>query len=255
MELFKHTMGDGDPLVILHGLYGISDNWYTIGKALAKRHRVIIPDLRNHGRSPHAYIFNYLVMTDDILELLDSEGLSSVNLLGHSMGGKLAMHLAIGYPDLVKRLIVADISPRTTSVRQHHLTLLQAMKSVDFDHFTDRKMIDSHLASAIPSPALRRFIMKSLVRVTPDRFAWRIHLEALEQNLDEIMEGIPDTQRFDKPTLFVRGADSDYITEEDFPLMRTIFPNHRLETIDQASHWLHADQPELFVQLVMEALR
>jgi esterase len=254
VKLFRHTLGDGPPLVILHGLFGISDNWMSVGKALAGCYRVIIPDLRNHGRSPHAEAFGYFPMMEDLLEMLEESDYQSVILLGHSMGGKLAMHFAVQYPEMVQKLIVVDISPRQTRVRQTHLRMLHAMNAIDFDQITSRQEVEMILADHIETEALRLFVMKNLIRIDRQRFAWRINLGAIERNIDEIMEGIPAGSGFDQPTLFIRGGDSDYITGEDLPVIRMMFPHHQMVTIPEAGHWVHADQPEEFLMILMNFL-
>lgn len=243
MELFRHLMGEGPPLIILHGLFGISDNWVSIGKELSAHHKVIIPDLRNHGRSPHSTAFSYNVMRDDLLELYSDLSIRRAHILGHSMGGKLAMDFALNYPDMVEKLVVVDISPAKTRARQAHFKIMSAMKSIDFDCCSSREMIEEEIAGAIGSRKLRLFILKNLVRITPDRFAWRLNLDAIELNIDEIMEGVESDIPFENPTLFIRGGDSDYITDDDLPGIKTLFPNNQLVTIPGAGHWVHAERP------------
>jgi esterase len=252
MKLFYHDIGAGEPLVILHGLFGISDNWMTIGKSLSTRFRVIIPDLRNHGRSPHSDAMNYPAMYDDLLELLEELSIDQIHLMGHSMGGKLAMHFSVAYPEMVKKLVVVDISPKTTRARQIHFKMLQAMKSVDFDLMTQRSAIDTMLQATIPSPILRLFVLKNLVRVSPGRLAWRINLEAIEMHMDDIMEGVPADVTFNQPTLFIRGGASDYIPDEDLPLIKQIFTEFQLITIPAAGHWVHAEQPVPFLKALKD---
>lgn len=254
MKLFRHTLGEGPPLVILHGLFGISDNWMSVGKALAEKYHVIIPDLRNHGRSPHAEAFGYFPMKEDLLEMLEELDIKSFILIGHSMGGKLAMHFAVQYPEMVQKLIVVDISPRQTRVRQTHLRMLHAMNSINFNQITTRQEVEKILAGYIETEALRLFVMKNLVRIDLNRLAWRINLGAIERNIDEIMEGLPAGSGFDEPTLFIRGEESDYITGEDLPVIRMMFPHHQMVTIPEASHWVHADQPEEFIMSLQEFL-
>ncbi len=251
MKLFHYTLGEGKPLLILHGLFGISDNWMGIGKVLAENFRVIIPDLRNHGRSPHADAFGYPPMCDDLLELMEGLDLQRVILLGHSMGGKLAMHFALQYQEMVSKLVVVDISPRHTRARQIHFRMMQAMKSVNFDTVSSRQEVENILSNQIESKALRLFILKNLIRIDPNRFAWRPYIKAIEHNIDNIMKGIPEETPFHQPTLFIRGQLSDYITDEDIPAIRAIFPDHRIETIADAGHWVHADQPEAFLYVLM----
>ncbi len=250
MHLFRHIFGEGDPLIILHGLFGISDNWVTTGRALENNFRVIIPDLRNHGRSPHSAAFSYDAMCDDILELAEEEGNENFILFGHSMGGKLAMNLAVNHPGKIKKLIVADISPGETHVRATHLKILAAMKSLDFNSCKSRNEAEIEIARFLPDRSIRLFVMKNLVRVAPGRFAWRINLDAIEKNIDLIMERVPDNHPFTGPALFIRGGNSDYITESDISLIKRIFPASCIETIPGAGHWLHAEQPDMFLQVI-----
>jgi esterase len=252
MKLFRHEYGAGKPLVILHGLFGISDNWALVGKALAHRFRVVIPDLRNHGRSPHSDVFGYPAMMDDLLEMFVDMQIESPVMLGHSMGGKLAMHLAAEYPEMLHKLVVVDISPGTVLARQAHFAILRAMRMIDFDNLRSRKEVETALARHIPEQAIRLFILKNLVRISPDRFAWRLHLEAIEKQIDGVMEGIPESVVLPHPALFIRGGNSDYITGSDLPVIAKIFPNHRLVTIPEAGHWVHADQYERFMEILNE---
>lgn len=252
MKLFYHEFGAGKPLVILHGLFGISDNWAMIGKELSERFRVIIPDLRNHGRSPHSEVFNYPAMVDDLLELFVDLKIESPVVMGHSMGGKLAMHLVAGYPEMVDRLVVIDIAPGTVRARQTHFAILKAMRQIDFDVMKTRREVEEALVDQIPQQATRLFILKNLVRVAPDRFAWRLHLEAIEKNIDYIMEGVTEDAVFRGATWFIRGGDSDYITDADLPNMTRSYPGHRLVTIPGAGHWVHVDQYDKFMEILKE---
>lgn len=254
MKLFYHALGEGEPLMILHGLFGISDNWMGMGKILSERYRVIIPDLRNHGRSPYADAFSYPAMGEDLMELLESLHITTLNLLGHSMGGKLAMYFATNHPEMVEKLVVVDISPRKTRARQIHFKLLRAMKSVNFDDVHSRQDVDDMLRKFIIDTSLRQFILKNLTRLDYGRYAWRINIEGIEKNMDEIMEDVTPQIPYQKPTLFIRGGNSDYITQEDVNEMPKTFPLHRLETIPGADHWVHAEKSEQMVVLLNDFL-
>lgn len=254
MELFCHALGEGPPIVILHGLFGISDNWITVGKVLAEKFRVIIPDLRNHGRSPHSNAFGFIPMCDDLLELLEKYSIERTILLGHSLGGKLAMHFAVKYPGMVEKLVVVDISPGQTQVRQVHIRMLEAMQSVDFDKVNSRSGVEQAINGIITDRVLQLFVLKNLIRVGTNRFTWRINLKSIRENLDEIMEAVPANLPFQKDTLFIRGGDSDYIRDEDIPLISAIFPDYRLKTIPGAGHWVHSDQPEEFILCLLKFL-
>lgn len=255
MILFRHILGKGKPVVILHGLFGISDNWITIGRKLSKEFRIIIPDLRNHGRSPHSDAFNYFAMVEDILELFEEIGIRKAIVIGHSMGGKLAMNFAVQYPEMVDKLVVADISPGEARARQLHFRILKAMQTIDFDCCSTRAEVENLIASEIISRPIRLYILKNLVRSEKGRFAWRINLDAVEKRIDEIMEGLPAGSLFTGKTLFIRGEKSDYITDEDIPEISRLFPGYELETVSKAGHWLHADNPQEFTEKLLPFLR
>ena len=244
MELFYHNFGKGKNLIIIHGLFGISDNWVSIAKSLSANFNVYIPDLRNHGRSPHSQVFNYDAMTDDLLEFMDSHAISSAILIGHSMGGKLAMNFALEYPQMVEKLVVVDISPRNYPYRQQHLKILEAMESADFNLLISRNDVEEYLKRSIPDTKTRLFILKNLHRLEKGRLGWRLNTEAISNNLELIFEGISGQKVFDKPVLFVKGSLSDYILDDDIPLIKNYFPDANLIAIEGASHWVHSDKPE-----------
>lgn len=255
MELFYHTYGEGQPLIILHGLFGLSDNWVTIAKRISANYKVYIPDQRNHGQSPHDNTFNYYALADDLMEFMEEHDIEKPVLLGHSMGGKVAMNFALDYPENVDKLIVVDMSVRQYKARSIHYHLIEAMESVDFDQVKSRKEIEDHLAEYIPQKPLRLFIMKNLKRFSNNRFGWKLNLPVLKENLDSIVEGLSGNQQFDKPSLFVGGGKSDYIQEEDYKLIPQIFPQALIKTIPEATHWLHADSPEKFCDIVSDFLQ
>lgn len=251
MHLFYKDYGHGTPLVILHGLLGASGNWHTLSRNIfSEQYRVYALDQRNHGRSPHSDRFDYEVMVGDLRQFMDEEGIQSAHLLGHSMGGKTAMHFATQYPGRVKKLIVADIAPREYPGR--HDEILDALAAVDPARFEDRNDIDAALAEHIDSKPIRLFLMKNL---TLDReakqYRWQMNLPAIRANYDRINQALPADARFEGPTLFIRGARSDYITDEDRDLIRRHFPKATVVTLKDAGHWLHADQPEAFAETVM----
>ncbi|MCK4676848.1 MAG: alpha/beta fold hydrolase [Bacteroidales bacterium] len=254
MKLFYRRFGSGDPVIILHGVLGISDNWVTIGKRLAEKFEVFIPDQRNHGRSPHSPTFNYFALNDDLLEFIEDHELSNPILIGHSMGGKVAMNFVLDVALPVKKLVVIDISTRGYLSRQTHIEIIHAMQSVDFDKITKRSEVETELAP-IKSSRLRQFILKNLYRVNDRRFGWRINLEAIFENLDLISEGIETDKTYDYPTLFIKGEASDYIQEDDSDLILNIFPQAVVKTIDGATHWLHADKPDDLCLLLSDFLQ
>jgi pimeloyl-ACP methyl ester carboxylesterase len=252
MELaFKRYGNPGDqPLIILHGLFGLSDNWVTFGKRIADENfDVIIPDQRNHGKSPHSDVFNYLAMTDDLLELVEKLELEKPILLGHSMGGKVAMRFAIEYPELVKKLEVVDISLKAYGDRPHHRAIVQAMQSVDLSVLTSRTDAEEQLALKVPQERIRQFLLKNLHWKDKNSLEWRINLDGIAANLNQMFDAIQTAEVFTKPTLFIRGGASDYILPEDYPHIRHNFPRAEIITIEGASHWVHAEAAEQFYQI------
>jgi len=243
MELYYRKMGTGRPLIILHGLFGMSDNWMTIARRIAEKYTVYIPDQRNHGRSPHSPDFNYPVLLDDLKTFIETHVAAPVHLIGHSMGGKTGMLLALNYPDLLNKLTVVDIAPKPYN-RPLFKTFLQQLLTIDLAGLQSRKEADERLAEKIKTPAIRQFLLKNLYRDDALHFQWRINLNSLYQNINAILTGTDFRGRYNKEVLFVRGGLSDYIEEADIPLIKQFFPNARLRTIPKATHWIHADAPD-----------
>ncbi|MBE0661848.1 MAG: alpha/beta fold hydrolase [Bacteroidales bacterium] len=250
MKLFFRKFGSGEPVIILHGLFGISDNWVTHAKRLAEKYEVYVPDLRNHGHSPHSSTFNYYAMVDDLREFMNEHGLEKAMIIGHSMGGKVAMNFAIEHPYMVQKLVIVDISPRAYSTRSIHEDIISAMESVNFDEVDYRKDVEEKLKSHIASERIRWFILKNLHRLNRGRLAWRINISDIAANMDQIAKGIVFNGAYPGPTMFVRGSESDYITEKDEHLIFEYFPNATIETIEGAAHWVHADAPEELCDLL-----
>lgn len=248
-------------MIIVHGLYGASDNWVQIGKALASQFEVFLIDQRNHGRSPHDPEFNYDVLKQDLLDFMDRENIHKAILLGHSMGGKTVMFFAADHPDRTHGLIVVDIAPKSYRMQKGHTLhheMIAAMQKVDFLHIKTRKEVDAILEKDIPSTRVRQFLLKNLHRNADQTFQWSLNLDALAGNLENILGGMDET-RFSKgnevtgfPVLFIRGGDSAYIEDTDIPLIHRIFPYADIETIPGAGHWLHAEQPELLIREILD---
>jgi esterase len=251
MKLFFQEYGTGQPLIILHGMLGTLDNWHTLSKRFATSYRVIAADLRNHGRSPHSDSLTYKAMAEDVLELMDSQHLDSSHIIGHSMGGKVAMTLALANPTRVSRLIVVDIALR--SYRRVHGELLDALMSINLTRFQSRQQVDEELAPKIPDRAVRLFLMKNLARNESGSFFWKANLATISKNDEELSIEIDAPAPFLKPTLFVKGKRSDYIVESDTPSIQRLFPNARIETVD-AGHWVHAEAPASFAEIVEQFL-
>ena len=254
MDLFYRHYGKGRPLIILHGVFGISDNWVSFARRIAgEGFEVFIPDQRNHGQSPHDSTFNYFALCSDLADFIDEHDIENPIILGHSMGGKVAMQFALENRNMLKGLIVADISMRTYQRRYRHLDMIDAMQSVNFEKAETRSDIEKQLMPGIPDKRIRQFAMKNLYRrERGGQFAWRLNLEAINLNMDEIFEGIRSENLFEKPSLFIRGGKSDYVSYEDFDQIYRNFPKADIQTIEGAGHWLHAEKPDEFYTIVME---
>ena len=252
MKLFYHVTGHGHPFVILHGLFGSSDNWFTLSKLFGEKFKVYAVDQRNHGRSPHSDEFNYRVMAEDINNLLVHEGLNSVHLLGHSMGGKTAMQFALTHPEKVDKLVVVDIAPKAYPPK--HDKIFEAMFALKLHNYKTRTELDAALSQQISDYAVRQLLLKNVVRGNENNFSWGIDIGSIHKNYDRVNEAIGTTKQFSKPALFIRGSRSSYITESDIDQIKAVFPNVELVTIDGAGHWVHAEAPKEFSEAVMEFL-
>ncbi len=252
--LYSKTEGIGKPLLILHGFLGMSDNWKTLMvQYAAKGFQVHAIDLRNHGRSFHSHDFSYEVMVQDIYEYCKNHNLSKIDIIGHSMGGKVAMLFATKFPDLVNKLIVADIGSKFYP--QHHQSILAGLNAVDFSKKLSRIEVDEIVSKHIPDFGTRQFLLKSLYWQTPDQLAFRFNLEVFNLKINEIGKALPPTNFFTKPTLFIRGGTSDYILDSDWANIQFHFPDSKLETIPNVGHWLHAENPRLFFEMTINFLK
>lgn len=253
-KLYFRKMGSGRPLVILHGLFGSSDNWLSIGKALSEEYEVFLVDQRNHGQSFHSNDHNYEVLAQDLLAFLKDPKLAGSKtkpiLIGHSMGGKTAMTFALGHPDALEKLVVVDISPRGYNV--HHDSILDGLKSINLTDITTRKEADEVLAKSVPELGVRQFLLKNLAR-SGEGFEWKLNLDALEKNLERIVEEVKG-EPAEIPALFMKGEHSNYIRDTDKLLISKLFPNSTVVTIHDAGHWVHAEQPEAFLETLKSFL-
>ena len=245
--------GQGQVFVILHGFLGMGDNWKTHGKQLSESgFEVHLVDQRNHGSSFWDDIFNYKVLVQDLKQYCDKHHLSNIILLGHSMGGKTAMLFATEYPQLVSKLIVADISPRFYPI--HHETILAGLNALDFKIIKSRGEADTVLSKYIPDFGTRQFLLKNLYWKEKDQLALRVNMKVLTENIAEVGEALPSEAKFLKDTLFLRGEKSNYILPQDESLITHHFPKAKLVTISNAGHWLHAENPDDFNSRVEEFL-
>ena len=254
VELAISESGAGSPLVILHGLFGSKRNWSSVAHRLAAAHRVITVDLRNHGESPWSDRHDYPALAADVAAVIERRVGGPTAVLGHSMGGKAAMVLALARPDLVERLVVVDIAPvRSTATP---IEYVRAMRALPLAAFSQRLDIKEALAPAIPDPLVRGFLTLNLVS-GPAGFAWTVDLEAIEHNFDSILgfPEVPPGRRFTGPALFLAGGRSDYVRPEHHAEIHRLFPAAPIEVIEGAGHWVHADAADAFVAAVDAFLR
>ncbi|MCS7162742.1 MAG: alpha/beta fold hydrolase [Bacteroidia bacterium] len=245
MRLYFERLGGGEPIyVFLHGLFGNADNWRSVVKQLDLAGTFYLVDARNHGRSPHTSSHTYAEQAQDVLELLGSEGHSSAHLLGHSMGGKTAMYLALNFPEFVRSLVVGDIAPRAYS--GGHEAVWQALRQADLS-VKRREEVEAQLAPFIPDKGVRQFLLKNLARDAQGRFYWRINLEGLYAAYPAILAAVSG-RPYMGPALFLRGEHSDYLRPEDELEIKALFPRAAIEVVPQAGHWIHVDSPTYVVQ-------
>jgi esterase len=263
MELFFRKLGAGPPLVILHGLFGSSDNWLTIGKALSEKFTVYLPDLRNHGQSPHSELYGYELMAHDLFELSVSLGLDKFILAGHSMGGKVAVEFARTWPEKVSSLIVLDIDPFARRAAEkgyydENLGLIETLRNLDLSRVKSRSEAEEALKGKISSEKIKNLVLKNLQRLPDNSFRWKINLETLYINLASIMEGLkepwPDERITGFPVLFVKGEKSDYLHESDMRHIQDLFPTAEIAIIKNAGHWLHTDAPEEIIRIFLNQI-
>ena len=253
VTLASTVTGHGPPALILHGLFGSGTNWRTIARRLGTRLECHLVDQRNHGRSPHAPGMAYPTLAADVLAYLDARHMDRVGLIGHSMGGKTAMTTALVAPERIRWLIVADIAPAPSP--SDHRPILDALRGLALDSLASRAAADAALAPRVPDPALRQFLLQSLVSGGA-RLRWRIDLEAIAESLPELTDFPPAPARaaYHGPTLFLRGARSDYLSTHHEPPIRALFPAASIATIAGAGHWLHAEQPAAVIARIEQFL-
>lgn len=264
MELYYRKEGSGPTLIVIHGLYGSSDNWINIGKRLAERYTVYLIDQRNHGRSSFSDEHSFNSMKEDLNEFFEGHNIEKATILGHSMGGKTAMWFAADYPEKVEKLVIADIAPKDYMILKEdsqfflHQNILLAMQDIDFDEIKTRSDVGDRLAEKIDDERIIKFLLKNVAKDKKTKlYKWRINVEVLYDSLDEIVSGVNKKWLDDRipinsyPVIFIRGLKSKYILPEDESLIKDIYPDATIVDIPDAGHWLHAEQPEKFMEAVM----
>ncbi len=252
LDLNYKSFGQGDPVVVLHGLFGTLDNWQTIGKKLAEHHTVYLVDQRNHGRSPHHERMTYTDMADDLQHFMESNWMFKAHIIGHSMGGKTAMQFAWAYPDMVEKLVVVDIAPKT--YEGGHEAIFSALRQLDLSKVESRSDAEQALESSISNLDIRQFLLKNLSRHKEGGYRWKMNLDALWNHYQDILAGPPNAEVFPGDTLFIRGSRSRYIQDEDRELIQAHFPNSELQTVEGAGHWVHAEAPTELLRRIQKFL-
>jgi esterase len=254
MLLHSKIEGEGKPLLIIHGFLGMSDNWKTLSMQYVEQgFQVHALDLRNHGKSFHSEEWGYAYMVQDVVEYCQFHQLKKVDVIGHSMGGKVVMLLATNYPELVDKLIVADIGPKFYA--PHHQTILASLNAVDFSEKPSRSDVEEIVSGYIHDFGTRQFLLKNLYWVEPGQLGFRFNLKVFTENTSVIGDALPFENHFDKKTLFLRGDKSDYILDSDFETIYHHFSNAEIETVANAGHWLHAENPKDFFEKTVHFLK
>ena len=251
MKLFFREYGQGKPMIILHGLFGSSDNWLTQAKLFSGSYKVYTIDQRNHGQSPHSDTFDYPSMVSDLSEFMEDHSTTDPVVIGHSMGGKTAMNFALTHPEKIDRLIVVDISPKAYNLE--HYGIVKGLLAIPIEKIKSRNEADEILAEHVPESDVRQFLLKNLQRKTEGGFSWKINLKAISEKLSNVGLDLHAKGSFEKPTLFIRGAKSKYVPDSDWDRITQIFPMAKLETMD-TGHWIQAEKPKEFVDVVTKWL-
>jgi len=264
MKLFYRKYGNGPPLFILHGLYGSSDNWVTIAKNLSEKYTVYLPDQRNHGQSPHSDYQNYDLMSDDMNELLDEVKIKKLFLVGHSMGGKVAVNFALKWPEKINSLVIIDVSPfrypyPANKYFYEHKHILESVLSIDLTQIISRAQVDSVLVKKIDSEKTRSFILKNLQRTGDKTFTWKMNVKSLNENLEKIIDGLPRPDSNTEPVTgfpvtFIKGENSDYLSDDEFNAIKILFPAAEMITVKNAGHWVHAERPDAITEILLNQL-
>lgn len=253
---YKKYSDEGEPLLVLHGLFGSSTNWGAHCKKFAETFAVYGVDLRNHGDSPHAEELNYQIMAEDVRGLMQSLKIKHCYMIGHSMGGKVAMQLALSYPNLIRKLVVVDIAPVAyTSKIDGHAKILQGMAALKLDELRNRKEAEAQLQEFVEDDATRKFILTNLTRKEGEGFSWRLHLDSIQRNYNRLREKLTGDEPFMKPVLFVKGALSDYIHVKHEKEILRLFPAASVKIVMEAGHWVHSERPQVFQKITVDFLQ
>ncbi len=252
MKLFYRKSGQGNPLIILHGLFGSSDNWFSLAKVFAEHFTVYLVDQRNHGQSPHTDDFNYKLLTEDLAAFIQEHNIVKPHIIGHSMGGKTAMNFAVKYPGKLDKLIIVDIAPKQYPV--HHDHILDGLHDINLNTLTSRTEADQLLSRQVPEPDVRQFLLKNLARGSESKFEWRVNIHAIDEHIEEIGAGMQYEGQFTGPTLFIKGVRSDYYASGDEESILKIFPSAQFVTLN-TGHWVQAEDPKTFAETVFDFLK
>ncbi len=252
MQLNYKSFGQGDPVIILHGLFGTLDNWQTIAKKLADQYTVFIVDQRNHGKSPHTDTMNYALMAEDLKEFMETNWIYEASIIGHSMGGKTAMQMTLEYPEMINKLVVVDIGPQ--AYEGGHGAIFEALLSLDPGEIQGRKEAEAFLEAKIADFGVRQFLLKNLTRKKEGGYRWKMNLDTIHKAYSEILMSINGTEAFTGETLFIKGETSDYLSESDMVDIHKYFPQAKMKNIKKAGHWVHADAPDELLALLFQFL-
>jgi pimeloyl-ACP methyl ester carboxylesterase len=256
MKLFYREFGSGQPLILLHGLFGSSDNWVTFARTLADacNIKIFVPDLRNHGQSPQHPVFSFEALTDDLFEFIDTNNLSNPIVLGHSLGGKIILKALVEQPRFCKKAIIVDMGLRNYKPRYGHVEILELMQNNDLSEFASRKEVENLVSNHISDKRLQSFVLKNVYWKNSETLDWKINVESIGNYLPEIFTGISFKNPMNVETWFLKGALSDYINHEDIELIKTQFTNVHFEEIKNAGHWVHVDNPKDFFATILKAI-
>jgi esterase len=252
IELNYKEFGQGEPVIILHGMFGMLDNWQTIARQLSEHYLVYVIDQRDHGRSPHTDSIDYQLLAEDLKVFMESQWIYKARIVGHSMGGKAAMEFAITNPDMVEKLLIIDIAPK--SYKGGHEVIIDTLLSIDLEKLIDRKDAENQIAKRVQEAGTIQFLLKNLTRnENTGAFEWKMNLANIYANYEKILGNI-SVGKYEGETLFVRGAESNYILEGDEKIIQDFFPKSIIKTIQNAGHWVHAEQPKALLEMILAFL-